>query len=70
MPNGLITDVSTIQSLWGGYGQLLRVHLKKSISQNIPSTLIVKHVTPPKHGSGISHDRKVKSYEVERAFYQ
>lgn len=56
-----------IQSLWGGYGKLFRVTLGGSAYQ----TVVVKHVRlPKKEKKDISHLRKIRSYEVETAFYK
>ncbi|MAQ15033.1 MAG: choline kinase [Sandaracinus sp.] len=52
-----------VQSLWGGYGELLRVPLVDGRS------VIVKEVRPG-HGGGVSHERKLRSYDVEHAFYR
>ena len=54
-----------LQTLWSGYGEILRVHLEGA---DVPS-VIVKHVTPGA-GRGRSHERKLRSYDVERAFYR
>lgn len=56
-----------IQSLWGGYGEVFRVHLDGSAAP----TAIVKHVAPPTraHGS-VSDTRKRRSYDVEETFYR
>lgn len=68
-----ITNTDLIQSLWSGYGQLLRCHLEGSDY----SSVILKHIAPPatqNHPRGwatdISHQRKLKSYQVESAWYQ
>ncbi|WP_163132633.1 phosphotransferase [Agarivorans sp. Alg241-V36] len=68
-----ISDVVTIQSLWGGYGELLRVKFE----QGIRPSLVVKNIAFPeqtKHPRGWntarSHQRKVHSYQVELAWYQ
>jgi len=53
-----------VQSLWGGYGEILRVPL---VGAGTPS-VIVKRVEPAA-GRGRSHARKLRSYDVERAFY-
>lgn len=53
-----------VQSLWGGYGEILRVRLEGA---DVPS-VIVKHVNPGA-GTGRSHERKLRSYDVECAFY-
>lgn len=56
-----------IQSLWSGYGELFRVHLEGTAH----ATAIVKWVRPPSRGDdGASHARKLRSYEVEAAFYR
>lgn len=59
-----------IQELWSGYGRLERVHFDND------TTAILKCVAPPteaKHPRGWSgsagHARKLRSYEVECAFY-
>ena len=62
-----------LQTLWSGYGSLLRVKLEGSSFQ----TAIVKHIVLPEqsnHPRGwntqLSHQRKMKSYEVETHWYQ
>lgn len=62
-----------IQSLWSGYGKIMRYGLKGS---NI-DRVVVKHVKLPDqahHPRGwntdLSHQRKVKSYQVESAWYR
>ncbi len=61
-----------IQSLWSGYGEIVRYKVEDG-KQN---SIIVKHVKLPdstKHPRGwntdFSHQRKVKSYEVETHWY-
>ncbi|MFM7854213.1 MAG: choline kinase, partial [Flammeovirgaceae bacterium] len=66
-PGAKVKSIKIIQSLWGGYGNLYRVFLFTE-SAAVKNSIVVKHIVPPK-SSGISHDRKVKSYDVERAFY-
>ncbi|WP_244949100.1 oxidoreductase family protein [Mariniblastus fucicola] len=63
--------VESIQSLWSGYGEIVRLHL---VPQN--ETVVVKFVSPPedrshKYGweSDVSHQRKLSSYANERAWY-
>ena len=53
-----------IQSLWSGYGEVVRYTLWGSEHRSV----VVKHVRPPR-GSGRGHDRKLRSYEVEQAWY-
>ncbi|MEM7038283.1 MAG: oxidoreductase family protein, partial [Bacteroidota bacterium] len=62
-----------IQALWSGYGQILRVSLEGG---DWPS-VIVKHISPPasaNHPRGwdtaIGHQRKLRSYQVEKAWYR
>lgn len=63
----------TIQSLWSGYGSIDRYTLMESEHPSV----IVKHVRLPlknKHPRGWntdrSHQRKLRSYQVETAWYQ
>jgi len=63
----------SIQELWSGYGKILRIELAGTSAD----TVIVKHVRTPNAAnhprgwnSNLSHQRKVKSYKVETAFYQ
>ena len=62
-----------IQELWSGYGQILRIKLVGGSS----STVIAKHISIPtttNHprgwNSNLSHQRKLKSYQVETAWYR
>lgn len=62
-----------VQELWSGYGAIKRLELKGS---NYP-TIIAKHIRfpldidhPRGWNSETSHLRKVKSYEVEKHWYQ
>ncbi len=50
-----------IQSLWRGYGEVRRVHVEGGPAP----TVVVKHVRPPPD----AHPRKLRSYQVEAAFY-
>uniref|UniRef100_A0A7S2UTP8 CHK kinase-like domain-containing protein n=1 Tax=Fibrocapsa japonica TaxID=94617 RepID=A0A7S2UTP8_9STRA len=54
-----------IQSLWAGYGTISRLHLSPS-----GGTVIVKRVMPPRGEDGVSHQRKLHSYQVEAEFYR
>jgi hypothetical protein len=65
--------VEVLQNLWSGYGSILRVRLEDSDV----STVVVKHVRAPVGGghprgwnSSLSHERKIKSYQVETAWYR
>lgn len=66
------SQTETIQNLWSGYGKILRIGLKNATMQSV----VVKHVRLPKGGShprgwntDLSHQRKVRSYEVEMEWY-
>ena len=62
-----VREVSLVQQLWNGYGELLRV----SLEGGPLGSVIVKKVVPPRHLSdSLSDIRKKRSYEVERAWYQ
>ncbi|MDO6641485.1 phosphotransferase [Shewanella sp. 5_MG-2023] len=68
-----ISEIEVIQSLWGGYGELFRAKLTGSQY----SSVIVKHIKlpqPESHPKGwnsaLSHQRKLKSYQVEANWYQ
>lgn len=68
-----IYKIEVIQSLWSGYGEIVRYGLKGSDKKSV----IVKHVqfpTQKNHPRGwntdLSHQRKIKSYEVEMAWYR
>jgi hypothetical protein len=61
-----------IQSLWSGYGKIIRCRLHGAEVDSV----VVKHVHWPDathHPRGwntnLSHERKVRSYQVETAFY-
>lgn len=63
----------TIQSLWSGYGSIVRYHLEGA---SMP-TIIVKQVLPPDRGrhprgwnTDLSHERKLESYQVETVWYR
>jgi len=60
-----VIEREPLQTLWSGYGEILRVHLEGAERTSV----IVKHVTPGS-GRGRSHERKLRSYDVERAFYR
>jgi len=67
-----IFHLEDIQSLWSGYGKIMRYGLKSGDDNSV----VVKHVKLPDqahHPRGwntdLSHQRKVKSYQVETAWY-
>ena len=62
-----------IQTLWSGYGEIVRIHLENCDRPSV----VVKHVKFPQesaHPGGWntdrSHQRKVRSYQVETYWYQ
>lgn len=68
-----ITGMEAVQTLWSGYGQIKRYLLKAG---KFPS-VIVKHIHwseeqlhPKGWNTDISHQRKLKSYQVELNWYQ
>jgi len=54
-----------IATVWSGYGEVFRYALGGAEADSV----VVKHIAPGK-GRGRSHDRKLRSYEVEQAFYE
>ena len=65
-------EKETIQELWSGYGKIMRIGLENASVDSV----VVKHVQMPiykNHPRGwntdIGHRRKVKSYQVETAWY-
>ncbi len=65
-------EKETIQNLWSGYGKIMRVGLENASVDSV----VIKHVQMPvykNHPRGwntdIGHQRKVKSYKVETAWY-
>lgn len=68
-----ISSASVIQSLWSGYGEIVRLELEGGA---LPS-VILKHIKLPEPGSHprgwnttLSHQRKIQSYQVEAHWYQ
>jgi thiamine kinase-like enzyme len=68
-----LTIKEQVQELWSGYGKILRVSLEGAKVQSV----VVKHVQIPSlqnHPRGwntdLSHQRKLKSYQVEMNWYQ
>lgn len=67
------SEVEIIQSLWSGYGKISRYQLVNSTFQ----TVVVKCISlnksdhhPRAWNTSFSHNRKVKSYEIETVWYQ
>ena len=62
-----------IQELWSGYGNIMRIRLEGAVINSV----VIKHVQLPDHNNhprgwntDIGHQRKVKSYTVETAWYE
>jgi aminoglycoside phosphotransferase (APT) family kinase protein len=70
-----VTATEPIQSLWSGYGQIVRMELRNSPAA---TSVIVKQIMPPGVGvtnargwsGALSHARKLRSYEVEANWYR
>lgn len=67
---GSLKEIQVIQTLWSGYGELLRLKFDGK-------SIIVKYVKLPKKlnhprgwNSRFSHERKVKSYKIEVKWYE
>jgi len=68
-----IGQLDPIQELWSGYGKIIRVNL---LGASVPS-VVAKNIILPKsahHPRGwdtnASHQRKIKSYEIELEWYK
>lgn len=68
-----VREEGVLQRLWSGYGSIVRYNIEGSGLGSV----IVKHVSPPTGAShprgwntNRSHARKLRSYEVETAWYQ
>jgi hypothetical protein len=68
-----IRITESIQQLWSGYGEILRVHLAGASS----TTVVVKYmhgeqsiVHPRGWHSTLGHERKIRSYQVESVWYK
>ncbi|MEM9057631.1 MAG: phosphotransferase [Pseudomonadota bacterium] len=71
-----VVDTEVIQRLWSDYGAIVRCTLAYGAPAQ-PKSVIVKHVRWPAAGdhprgwnTDRSHARKVRSYEVESAWYE
>jgi hypothetical protein len=68
-----IFHIEDIQTLWSGYGKIMRYGLRGAERE----TVVIKHVRLPDqshHPRGwntdLSHQRKIRSYHVESAWYR
>ena len=76
----VVTPADRVQTLWSGYGEIRRYRLAgvRNFAHHAELTsVIAKDINPPKtsvHPRGwntdISHQRKLRSYEVEAQWYQ
>lgn len=68
-----VAEIETIQSLWSGYGKIARFSLS-DFSANTVVAKLVRIPTETDHPRGwntdFSHRRKIRSYEVEMAWYE
>ena len=67
-----LANAQVVQSLWSGYGQIIRCRVDVGQRRSV----IVKHVRWPDERdhpygwvSDVSHERKLRSYRVETAWY-
>ncbi|MEN8258932.1 MAG: phosphotransferase [Thermodesulfobacteriota bacterium] len=68
-----ISKIEDIQTLWSGYGTIMRYGLKGGDRDRV----VIKHVKLPDQGghprgwnTDLSHQRKIRSYQVETAWYR
>ena len=68
-----IFKIEDIQTLWSGYGKIMRYGLKGGDRDSV----VIKHVKLPDQSmhprgwnSDLSHQRKIRSYQVETAWYR
>ncbi|MCE7872645.1 DUF1679 domain-containing protein [bacterium CPR1] len=61
-----VTETRRLQSLWGGYGQLLRLHLEGG---SVPSVILKQVIPPADVHESVADRRKRRSYAVEQAWY-
>ena len=62
-----------IQQLWSGYGQILRIKLEGGSETSVIAKMIqmtAKGKHPRGWNSDLSHQRKLKSYQVETTWYR
>ena len=68
-----ILEIEVVQSLWSGFGAIERVYLEGGNQTSV----IIKRIQVPEKmehprgwGSRVSVERKIKSYEIERHWYE
>ena len=74
-----VIEGEIIQSLWSGYGVIQRADLcgMQSPSGDTDVPVVIKHIDLSQvrenrrgWGSDLSHQRKIRSYQVEKSFYE
>jgi hypothetical protein len=67
-----IFKIEDIQTLWSGYGKIMRYGLEGDDGKSI----VIKHVKLPEQiahprgwNTNLSHQRKIRSYQIETAWY-
>jgi len=69
--NKTIVRQERIQSLWGGYGELLRCYFQDSSASVVVKKIQVPDIKTLRGKAEIfSHERKLKSYQVELSWYR
>ena len=66
-------EIEEIQTLWSGYGKIVRVGLKGGLLKTVVAKYIIlsnQNNHPKGWNTSVSHQRKVKSYEVEENWYR
>jgi hypothetical protein len=63
------TVVASVQSLWRGYGEIVRVALEGAPERAAKSVMVKSVRPPPRVRDDAAHARKCASYDVELAFY-
>jgi len=69
-----VNDIETLQGLWGGYGELQRIHMQGGSRDSVILKDIRFPVPQQQHPRGWSsdfaHQRKLRSYQIESHFYR
>lgn len=72
-----VTEIEHIQSLWSGYGELVRLHLEGGETPSVivkyillPQSTASSHAHPRGWNTSRSHQRKLDSYQVEVNWYR
>ncbi|MBX3230484.1 MAG: phosphotransferase [Labilithrix sp.] len=61
---GRVVETERVQSLWSGYGEIVRAHLDDG------TTAIVKWARAPARANDVAHARRCRSYDVEHVWYR